>query len=184
MSSYEIIPPDSSEDNNNTIQPVELDQLDEEDLQNVLDFENSMNEYEESNTTPLYNYKNYIENYDENNSSSENISEIWHAVSRNCPCCKGFRCGCQCLQAGNVPVCQNDNCLDQVFLEKMKTNYNNKPKVNKEIIHTNSSYSHSSIPSHENSYHDSSSNIVYCRFENSPSGCRFGVNCRFQHRNL
>lgn len=41
---------------------------------------------------------------------SKHAAEFWFPECRNCPCCNGFKHGCQCCKGG-VNTCTNANCL-------------------------------------------------------------------------
>ena len=37
---------------------------------------------------------------------------IFIAISRNCPCCKGFKYGCNCCKSAGVNTCRDPNCMN------------------------------------------------------------------------
>ena len=139
----------------------------------------------------------------QNGKLSQFAGEFWFPECRNCPCCKGFKHGCDCCKAGNgVDTCTDVSCIDGAFSAKVteelasRSNTTNAPIAVVVSSDSNSNVSDSryvvepptspTTTSKTNASpapaHLTSSNSGnFCKFEMSPSGCRFGAACHFKH---
>eukprot|EP01035_Chromulina_nebulosa_P037910 gene37910-51193_t len=43
---------------------------------------------------------------------SPHAAEFWFPDSRNCPCCKGYKHGCNCCSTPGSNTCRDPNCLN------------------------------------------------------------------------
>ena len=41
---------------------------------------------------------------------------IFIAISLNCPCCKGFKYGCNCCKSAGVNTCRDPKCLNLSYV--------------------------------------------------------------------
>lgn len=133
----------------------------------------------------------------QNGKLSQFAGEFWFPECRNCPCCKGFKHGCDCCKTGNgVDTCTNSNCIDGEFNAKVTEELANRSGV------TNDNNTSAPVTTDNNSSRyiveppsptipktnvapvpilASSGSGNFCKFEMSPSGCRFGAACHFKH---
>lgn len=119
----------------------------------------------------------------QNGKLSSFAGEFWFPECRNCPCCKGFKHGCDCCKSGGVTTCKDPNCIDGAFETQVNAELASRPVP----ATSSASAPPSSGPAHggaKNSYPPASTGgDNLCKFEKSPGGCRFGASCRFQHAN-
>eukprot|EP01038_Epipyxis_sp_PR26KG_P010158 gene10158-13665_t len=118
---------------------------------------------------------------------SKHAAEFWFPECRNCPCCKGFKHGCQCRTASNEN-CKDPQCVDIAYQSSVNNQLesritNNAPPApatrgsstlqisppTPPISHTNSNTAPVNSPG------------IICKFESSPTGCMYGSKCRFKH---
>jgi len=93
---------------------------------------------------------------------SSHAAEFWFPVSRNCPCCKGFKHGCRCCTS-NITTCTNPDCENQDFKAQISDNLESSPP---NPVSTTSK----STPT----------GPEVCKFFVS-GGCHYGNTCRFSH---
>jgi len=144
----------------------------------------------------------------QNGKLSQFAGEFWFPECRNCPCCKGFKHGCECCKSG-VDTCTNESCIDGVFktqvTEELASRSNDvavstetsnatgetspvTPSVQTTLaVNSSTSYGGYNIqPPSPTAVAPtvprvSASSITFCKFEMSPTGCRFGAACHFKH---
>ena len=121
----------------------------------------------------------------QNGKLSSFAGEFWFPECRNCPCCKGFKHGCNCCKSGGVTTCKDPSCVDGAFESQVNTELASRPAP------AASTSAPSSAPAPQSgaksSYAPATSSgggDNFCKFEKSPGGCRFGAGCRFQHANV
>jgi hypothetical protein len=102
---------------------------------------------------------------------SSHAAEFWFPECRNCTCCKGYKHGCVCVKTRRFVSCQHESCTVETAHRGQKLTESTSPRN-----------SNGNNPNSRRSVSDgSASNSSICRFEQSPSGCRFGSNCRYRH---
>lgn len=105
---------------------------------------------------------------------SSHAAEFWFPESRNCPCCKGFKHGCQCCTS-NITTCKNADCENQDFKAQISADLASRPSTNtspaSKALPITKSYEPSSIIS---------TGPEVCKFFVS-GGCHYGNTCRFSH---
>lgn len=128
----------------------------------------------------------------QNGKLSSFAGEFWFPECRNCPCCKGFKHGCDCCKTGGVDTCKDPACIDGAMVTQVSADLAARGAV-PEPAHVASTQSAetstSSAPKSASSYNITAPSAAgaagdnFCKFEKSPGGCRFGASCRFQHVN-
>lgn len=120
----------------------------------------------------------------QNGKLSSFAGEFWFPECRNCPCCKGFKHGCDCCKSGGVTTCKDANCIDGAFETQVNAELATRPAP---AATSSASAAPSSGPTHGGAKNSnppaSTGGDNLCKFEKSPGGCRFGASCRFQHAN-
>jgi len=121
---------------------------------------------------------------------SPHAAEFWFPECRNCPCCKGYKHGCQCRK-GSVDTCQDPNCVDNVFTSQVTSELAKKGAApqNMPPSQPNRSQYNANIPpgppSHSNfqprGIPPNNPTAEVCRFQSAPGGCRFGASCKYKH---
>lgn len=153
----------------------------------------------------------------QNGKLSQFAGEFWFPECRNCPCCKGFKHGCECCKnSSGVDTCTNESCIDGVFKTQVTeelASRSNEATVPTETTKAVAEASPAVIPAVQQTAPAAlSSNIIisqgggyiiqppsptavspiiprvvapsvvtFCKFEMSPTGCRFGAACHFKH---
>jgi hypothetical protein len=118
----------------------------------------------------------------QNGKLSSHAHEFWFPECRNCPCCKGFKHGCDCCKASGVDTCKNASCIDGVF----------ESQVNAELATRSANAPPAPAPAAAPAANTKPSGMIvtppagpaeFCKYEKTPGGCRFGAGCRFVHAN-
>ena len=136
----------------------------------------------------------------QNGKLSAHAGEFWFPECRNCPCCKGFKHGCDCCKANGVDTCKDPACIDGAFESQVSAELATRSAATSAPA---SAAAPAAVPTTESaapaspaaapvttstneatqpasvSREGSADNL--CKFERSPGGCRFGAGCRFQH---
>ena len=135
---------------------------------------------------------------------SVHAKEFWFPECRNCPCCKGFKHGCDCC-VGGVDTCAKEDCINTEFATQVATDLASRaPEVVSEGSDSaiasgaaaaasianelgNLTVKSPAAPSGQNTHTASSGGgsasaggSDVCKFFAS-GGCRFGDSCRFKH---
>lgn len=141
---------------------------DNEEMMLALEAEMEQDEQEEHDNDGMATIYSLNNNTPKHNTTSlpvhmvNHAAEFWFPESRNCPCCAGFKHGCQCCQPdsnGGKP--RNQACTQC----SATANVGNGTTAAASVVTTSAKAKAAPL----------------CRFYRSPGGCRFGENCRFSH---
>jgi len=142
----------------------------------------------------------------QNGKLSQFAGEFWFPECRNCPCCKGFKHGCVCCKSG-VDTCTDKSCIDGAFktqvTEELASRSNDTAapavaatsasEVSPTVVTTTSTVTRGGYiiqPPSPTAVAPTvvppraagpSTSVTFCKFEMSPTGCRFGAACHFKH---
>ena len=123
---------------------------------------------------------------------SPHAAEFWFPECRNCPCCKGFKHGCDCRKTG-VNTCTDPNCIDQEHSAQVSRSLSDRTPATAitTAVFTPASASRANVAVSASTtctqpltlssrqISDQTSNQS-CKFYNTGS-CKFGDSCRFLH---
>ena len=113
----------------------------------------------------------------QNGKLSSHAHEFWFPECRNCPCCKGFKHGCDCRKTGS-DTCRDPACVDGAF----------ESQVSAELATRTNNTTVAAAPAPQAGAAPAGSAPTAaatggdtCKYEKAPGGCRFGAGCRFKH---
>lgn len=118
----------------------------------------------------------------QNGKLSQFAGEFWFPECRNCPCCKGFKHGCDCCKTGGVDTCKDASCIDGAMVSQVSADLAARGGA-PEPARAPAPQAPTGAPK-QGGYNvaaPSAGGDNFCKFEKSPGGCRFGASCRFQH---
>ena len=135
----------------------------------------------------------------------EKAGEFWFPECKDCPCCKGYKHGCNCRKNNSSifechhPACKVVIAVAPVVVEEVKVRHKPvivlksksapAPLMSAPIIHINSGESNFSTPAMVANASSlgppmETDTRELCRFFATPQGCRFGATCNFRHHGV